>query len=459
MGQELKEVIRVAMIFRRLLMFVGITTCLTSWAQESSPSSVPLLTLDEAIQIATSRNREVQISAIDIIKAKEEVTQVKTNYFPKLDSNVLAGSPLQPFNFTIPAGTLGNYAATGPIPAKDSPIKSPARFGAFINASAAQPLTQIYKVRLAADQARLGIDLAKESLRAQQQETKRKVKEAYYQVSQLQAQVTSASAAVKALIELSTLTEQRLSHETVLASDSLSVNAKLRQARYKFVVAQDSLELQKLDLNRLLGRDLHTTFAVEDQPFGEVAEWDLRTAQKQALEQRPELREAHLQTKIAELDVRRERAKYIPDLSLQVSYLGFQNTNFLPQNVGTAGFLFQWQPFDWGFKKHRIAELKVTTQQRELAEQDAQQKVLLEVEDRFRKLGEARILLEAQADERQAQQVRLREVSDRYTQKVSLLSDLLQQTAAVTQAEAQYQQAVTGFWTARAELERAIGAQ
>ena len=94
-----------------------------------------------------------------------------------------------------------------------------------------------------------------------------------------------------------------------------------------------------------------------------------------------------------------------------------------------------------------------------MAEQDTQQKVLLEVEDKFRKLGEARILLEAQTDERQAQKVRLREVSDRYTQKVSLLSDLLQQTAAVTQAEAQYQEALTGFWTARAELERAIGAQ
>jgi len=448
------------MIFQRLLLLVGITSCLVAWGQEPDSHPGPaVLTLDEAIQIATSRNREVQISAIDVTKAKEEVTEVKTNYFPKLASYVLAGSPVQPFNFTIPAGTLGNYPATGPIPAKDSPIKSPARFGAFVNTSAAQPLTQIYKVRLAADQARLGIDLAKQNLRAQQQETRRRVKEAYYQVAQLQAQVTSANAGVDALIELSTLTERRLSHETVLASDSLSVKAKLRQARYKLVVAQDSLELQKKDLNRLLGRDLQTQFSVEVQPFGELAEWDLRTAQKQALEQRPELREAHLQTKIAELDVRRERAKYIPDLSLQVSYMGFQNVNFLPQNVGTAGFVFEWQPFDWGFKKHRIAELKATTQQKAVAEQDAQQKVLLEVEDKFRKLGEARMLLEAQADERHAEQVRLREVSDRYTQKATLLSDVLQQTAEVSKSEAEYQQALAGYWTAHAEFERAIGAQ
>ena len=447
------------MIFRRLLMLLSLTSCLTAWAQGTDPQPVPLLTLDEAIQIATSRNREVQISELDITKAKEEVTQVRTNYFPKLDTYVLAGAPMQPINFTVPAGTFGNYAATGPIPAKDSTIRSPSRLGAMAYGSAAQPLTQIYKISLAAQQARFGIDLAKEGLRAQQQETRRRVKEAYYKVAQLQAHVASANAAVEALIELSSLTEQRLSHETVLASDSLSVKAKVRQARYQLVVAQDSLELQKQDLNRLLGRDLFTSFSVETQPFGELTEWDLRTAQQQALEHRPELHEAHLQTKIAEMDVRRERAKYIPDLSFQVGYLGFQNVNFLPQNVGTAGFLFQWQPFDWGYKKHRIAEFKANTQQKALAEVDAQQKVLLEVLDKFRKLGEARILLQAQEDERHAEQVRLREVSDRYTQKASLLSDVLQQTATVSRSEADYQQALTGFWTAHAEFERAIGAQ
>ena len=185
----------------------------------------------------------------------------------------------------------------------------------------------------------------------------------------------------------------------------------------------------------------------------------METARKKALEQRPELREAHLQTKIAEMDVRRERAKYIPDLGAQVGYLGFQNMNFLPQNAGYVGFVFQWQPFDWGYKKHRIAELKATTEQKELTEQDAEQRVLLEVEDKFRKLQEARMLLDAQADQREAEQVRFREVTNRYNQQAALLSDLLQQQAAIAQAEAQYQQALAGVWTARAEFDKAIGTE
>ena len=441
-----------------LILCLQITLVGVAWGQTPAPDSpAPVLTLDEAIRIATGANRDIEISKLEVVKTQETVAQAKTNYLPKLDANVLAGVPLQPLNFTVPAGSFGTYPGIGPIPATNSSIHSPVRFGAFVNASAAQPLTQLFKVNLAVKQARLGVDLAKEGVRAQSQDTARQVKEAYYQVAELQSQIASARAAVQALSELSTLTERRLAQETVLQSDSLAVKAKLKQQRYQLLTAEDALELQKQNLNRLLGRDLRTPFSVEMLPFGELVEWDLDTARKQALEQRPELREAKLQTKIAEMDVRREHAKYIPDVSLQVSYLGFQNVNFLPQNAGAVGFQFQWQPFDWGYKKHRIAELKATTEQKATAEQDVEQRTLLDVEDRFRKLEEARMLLDAQTEQRGAEQAKLREMTDRYNQKAALLADLMQQQAAVSEAEAQYQQALAGFWTARANFEKAIG--
>src|SRR4029077_5450620 len=114
-------------------------------------------------------------------------------------------------------------------------------------------------------------------------------------------------------------------------------------------------------------------------------------------------------------------------------------------------------PFDWGYKKHRIAELNATTEQKATAERDVEQRILLEVEEKFRKLGEARLLLDALTDQREADQTKLREVTDRYNQKAALVSDLMQQQAGVSQAEAQYQQALAGFWTARADFEKAIG--
>ena len=352
-GPRERRTLKVSLSRVALILCLQLTILSVGWAQtpDTSTTTAPLLTLDEAIRIASGTNRDIHISKIEIIKAQEIVAQAKTNYLPKLDANVLAGVPLQPLNFRVPAGSLGTYPATGPIPATDTNIHSPVRFGAFVNASATQPLTQLFKVNLAVKQARLGIDLAKEGVRAQSQDTVRQVKEAYYQVAELQAQVTSARAAVRSLSELSTLTEQRLGQETVLLSESLTVKAKLKQQRYQLLIAEDSFELQKQNLNRLLGRELRTPFSVEMLPFGELVEWDLDTARKQALEERPELRGARIQTKIAELDVRREHAKYIPDLSLQVSYLGFQNVNFLPQSTGAVGFAVAMAAFRLGIQE------------------------------------------------------------------------------------------------------------
>ncbi len=440
------------------LLLLGLTALPVLWGQVSdSDSASPLLTLDEAVGIATAKNADVRISKLNITKAREKVAQTKTNYLPNLSLNVLPGAPLQTLNFTVPAGSFGTYAATGPIPATSSNIQSPQQFGAFIYATATQPLLQLYKINLAVQEARLGTALSNEGLRAQQQETRRQVKEAYYQVAQIQAQVESAKVAVQSLTELSTLTQRRLVAQTVLASDSLTVKAKLKQQRYQLLALQDSFDVHKQSLNRLLGRDLRTEFRVEMQPEVEIAESDVEIARKQALQQRPELREAHLQTETAQLDVRRQRAEYIPDLSVQVGYLSFQNFNVLPQNVGYTGILFQWQPYDWGYKKHRIRELKATTQQKSVAEEDAKQKVLLDVEDKFRKLRQARVLLEARTDGREAEQMKLREVTNRYGQQSALLSDLLEQQATLSEADAQYQQALAEFWTARAEFEKALG--
>jgi outer membrane protein TolC len=439
-------------------LLLGLTALPVVWAQApDADSPAPLLTLDEAVRLATANNRDVRNSELNVTKAREVVAQTRTNYFPKLDSYVLGGVPLQPLKFTVPAGSFGTYSGVGPIPVTNSDIRSPAKLGAFIDASAAQPLTQLYKVKLAVEQARLGTDLAQEDVRGQEQEITRQVKDAYYQLVQLQAQIESAKTSVDALMGLSTLTEQRLVAQTVLASDSLTVKAKLKQQRYQLLTLQDSFEMQKQSLNRLLGRDLLMQFTVEMQPVADVAESDLEIARKQALEQRSEVREARLQTKSAQLDVKRERAEYIPDLSLAVSYLSYQNVNPLPQNAGTAGFALKWQPFDWGYKKHRIRELKAATEQKVLTEQDAEQRVLLDVDDKFRKLGEARMLLDAQTDAREAEQAKLREVTDQFKQQSALLPDLLHQQAAVSQADAQYKQALAGFWTARAEFEKAIG--
>ena len=428
-----------------LLLFA----CLLSKAQ--------VLTLNDAVALALKENRNVQISALDVAKAGEATEATKTARLPQFNAYILGGESLTPIDFTIPRGALGVYPSTGPIPAQNATISTPQNFNALIYASAAQPVTQQRKIGLAIRESRVGEEMAEESLRQKKQDTAHQVKEAYYQIVQTQTQISSAQESLKYLTELAALTERNLAEQTVLKSDSLNVKAKLSNQRYQLLVLQDTLASQKEALNRLLGRDLATEFSVEEQPMPGAEELDLAAARREAAEKRSEIREARLQTKKTELDIRREHAEYLPDISVQLSYISLPNISFAPKNILSAGFLLQWQPFDWGQKKHKIEELRSTSKQAVLSAQDAEQQVLLDVNQKFRKLMETRALLDTQAAVQETEREKLRVMMNQYQQKASLLADLLQQQAQVAQADNQYQQALAGFWNAKAGFDHAVG--
>lgn len=416
-----------------------------------------VLTLSDAVALAVKENRNVQISTLDVAKASEVVAETKTARLPQFSAYILGGESLTPIDFNIPKGALGVYPNVGPIPAQNSNISTPQNFNGLIFLSAAQPVTQLRKIGLAIRESHVGEELAQESLRQKRQDTAHQVKEAYYQIVQTQTQIASAQESLKYLAELAALTERNLAEQTVLKSDSLNVKAKLSQQRYQLLVLQDTLASQKEALNRLLGRNLATEFSVEEQPLPTPEELDLTAARKAATEQRAEIREARLKTKMTELDIRRERAEYLPDISIQLSYISLPNISFAPKNIVSAGFLLQWQPFDWGQKKHKLEELRSTSRQSTLTAQDAEQQVLLDVNQKFRKLMETRALLDTQAAVQETEREKLRVMMNQYQQKSALLADLLQQQAAVAQADNQYQQSLAGFWTAKAGFDHAVG--
>jgi outer membrane protein TolC len=416
-----------------------------------------LLPLQEAIDTALQGNRQLQIGGLEIAKAAEATAEARTARFPQFKAYILGGVPLNPINFTIPRGTLGVYPNLGPLPAQNSQIGTPQRLAAFIYGSAAQPLTQLFKIRLAVRETRLGEQLAGEDLRQQRQDVAEQIREAYFQLIQIQSQVTSGEATLKYLTELSALTDRNLAEQTVLKSDSLTVKAKLSQQRYQLLTLRDSLATQKEALNRLMGRDLQLDFSVEIQTPPAAEELDLEAAQKKALDLRAEVRKARLQMTKADLEIRRERAEYLPDVSLQLSYLSLANVNFAPQNIASAGFLLDWQPFDWGQKRHHIEQLRSGAKQAALTAGDAEQQVLQDVRARYRRLLESRALLDTQAAQQQVENEKLRVVMNRYEQKAALLPDVLQQQSALAQADTQYRRAVAEFWTAQAAFQRALG--
>ena len=449
------------MFFRRLIricLFAAIpSVTFVMGAQEQERTSGELLTLDRAIEVARANNRDTKRAKFDIDRQREATAEAKTSYYPRFDTYLLGTQLLAPLNFSIGAGQLGTYPSTGPIPGTDINLHTPARPIAIASITVTQPITQIPRIRFSVAEQRLNEDLSLQSYSQRDQQLVSDVRRAYYSVLQSQSQAESQSATIRSLEELDHLTERRLQEITVLKADSLRVKAEGAKARYQLMMIEDALSDRKEFLNRLLGRDLLVEFSVQPVSSALPEELDLQAARKLALAQRPEIRIASIKKNQARLETKIEKTRYLPDISLQVNYLTTAGISFLPQNVGAVGALLTWQPWDWGQKRHNIAQKVIAEHEAVLTEEDARDQVLLDVDSQFRKLREARAQLAVAESARGSEQERLRNQTDAYAQQAILLSALLQQQASLATTEDEYRQALLAFWTARADFEKALG--
>lgn len=451
------------MRFNRLCLLS--VMCAFAWPHASSAQAqaasadgqAPLLKLDEAVSIALSNNRLVKNSSLEAQKYDFRVSTARSRRLPEFQFAMLGGELLQPFNFSVPAGVFGTYPGIGAIPATKSEIHTPAVFTTYMTAFADEPLLQQYKIGLGIRATEFGRDIAREDVRAERQKIAAEVRSTYFTLVSTQASVEAAREAVKTLQEAQRITAQYEAQETVLRADALDVEARLAKARYELSVAENGMSTQQEALNQLLGRDVGTAFRVDSMPEESTSDLNLAAARQQARANRPEYRQAQLKEKQAGYDLRLAKAEYIPDLSIHLVYQGITNVQVLPANVTTAGFLLTWEPFDWGRKRNNIREKANEVQQARNGVGETESQIDVEVGAKYRKWQEAYLLLEASRTAHEAAVEQLRVTSNKYKEQAALLKDFLQAQARSSETNSDYQQALSSYWSALAELRKAMG--
>lgn len=419
--------------------------------------SAPLLTLDQAVQIAIANNRPLQIASLDIEKSKWQVIATKTHRLPAFNTAMFASGDLTSPTFLFKEGQLGTLKNGDPIPSTNTTIPLSHGITGYALAQVSQPITQLYKIHLAIREQQLAEDLSSQQYRAQRQSVVDDVKQAYYAVLQTESALDSAAAAVKQYEETDRVTLQYVAQEAVLKSDSLEVKAKLAQAKYQVIDLQNTLQTQKEHLNDLLARDLETDFRTQQVPPVSLEETDLKFAQQTALAQRPEIQQAVINVQKADYDRKLAKADYIPNISAAFHYFTPLNTDILPQNIASAGLDMTWEPFEWGRRRDEVKQKVITLDQAQVQMKQAKSQVVLDVNNRYRKLSQSRVLLDVAQLAREAATQKLREVQDKYGEQAVLLRDVLQQQSALASANHDYEQALLGFWSAKADFEKALG--
>jgi outer membrane protein TolC len=428
-------------------------------AQSSASASAEILTLDQALSLALHDNRQVRNAQLAIGKAEDQLAAARTYRRPKFEFNMLAGQQLMSPDFTFTKGVLGNYANVGPIPDHDIKMSTPFRPTAIFSGQITQPLSQLHRIRLNIKQVELSGDISREQLRGQQQSVVNNVKRTYYAIVQTESALDSVRQALAFYRELDRVTGDYVIQQVALKADDLEVKTRLAKTETEELTVSNQLSTLKEQLNQLIGRDVTSEFKVTPVPETSLVATDLVAARSLALEQRPEIREARLRVKQAELDKRVKRSEYIPDISAALTYVSPRNfDSFVPRNFAAAGVVMTWEVFDWGRKKNELAERQKTIEQANNNLRDAESNVMIEVGSKMRDLKQAGQALRVARLKQETARENMRVSTDKYKLQATLISDVLQTQATLADADYQYQQALMAFWTAKAEYEKAIGA-
>ncbi|MCM3873162.1 MAG: TolC family protein [Pyrinomonadaceae bacterium] len=423
-------------------------------AQQAEPASGESLLLDQAINLALSDNHAMKIAKLEVERTDENISAAKTYRLPLLHMYTSVSGNLANNELRVPNPANNVFPGLGPFFTLNDRRKPTAIFAT----SVIEPLTQQYRIGLNIKLQRVSRELAQAKLRQQQHDTIDQVKKTYYSILQTSSALSSVEEALKSYRELDKVTGDYVIQQVSLKADLLVVQTRLAKVEYEQLELSNQLATQKERLNSLLGRAVDTSFEVAGVPEFTPFETDLVAARRLAVERRPELQQARLAIEQTTLDRRIKKSEYIPDVSVGFVYLTPRNyAPVIPKNFANVGVVVSWEFFDWGRKKHQLAEKDKVVEQAKNELNETEDQVLIDVGDKLRKLQQSgqglRVARVAESSARE----NLRVTTGRYKYQAVMLSDVLQSQASLAEASHGYQSALLAFWTAKTEFEKAIG--
>jgi outer membrane protein len=310
--------------------------------------------------------------------------------------------------------------------------------------------------------ARADVDAAEANEVSQQFNIALQVKREYANIlaareseSAARAQLEQAEAQLRAAVA-------RVQAGAATMSDSLRSLIQVGNARLALLTAQNSVRVASASLTRLVATPFFVTANPADTSDLPSAPLDSAALARMALEG-PVVRQADLNLRAANADVRSARSSYLPTVRMSYSYNGsgtepYRLTSGDDFRYGTnLSFSLNFPLFNNFSREDQITRARVAQDNAAAQQRDAR---LLAQQNLIQQLGALRTAEERiriQQASVLAAQEDLRVMQQRYALSASTLLDLLTSQSQLNQARAALIQARQDYRIARAQIEAIIG--
>jgi outer membrane protein TolC len=310
--------------------------------------------------------------------------------------------------------------------------------------------------RLEVERARLGREAAAAGRDRAGQDLALAAAEAYTRVLAADAALGAARAAVEAAEADLARARHRRDAGLATEADVLAVEVHLAEMREGAIRAQADAEIARASLNAAIGAPLDAAFEL-DAAVPPETPLDLLALESEAIQARPEARQAALGVSLAANARRAARAAFLPQVGVQ----GVWEANGATPGGQVASWALGAQVrlnlFRGLADQARLAEA-AEAEVREVAERERLEAAIrVEVRAAAARLQAARARAEvartALAQARESQRI----IRDRYESGLSTVTDLLRAAQAVLQAQALAERARVDVILQNVAVDRAVG--
>jgi outer membrane protein len=420
------------------------------WAQDP-------LSLRDAVRLSLEKNQAIAGSAAGMRASESRIEQARAGKLPKVnyaESFTRSDNPVFVFGSLLTQHQFGlDNFNIGPLNRPD-----------FINnfqsqVTVDQALYDAGQTSHAVKSAELGREMSREEKRRVELDVISGVTRAYYGTVLAAESLKAAEQAVKSAQADLQRAESIRAAGMSTDVDVLSIRVHLAAVTEQRINRAADLEVAKSALNDALGLPLDTphTLTTALQPY-DTPDVKLAALERDASSSRPEARQTHLATSLAQTQLEAARGSLLPEVSF---HGGFEADRQRFVTRGGANWLasisLRWNLFNGFSDKARIAESNQLLVRAESDERRTDSAVHLQVRRAYAALGAAEQRIEvaraavAEADES------LRITQNRYAAGMANVTDLLRNETAVLESRMRYLAAVHDQRIAATMLEYAAG--
>ena len=427
-----------------LIIWLAMLSISSAWAQRT-------LTLEEAIKVALENNKSIQISKSNLNIAKSRIIQSRSNFLPHLGFNSTYTWWEKGQKIEMPAGVFG------PEPISMSLDFTEDYVAAF---SLSQPLFTSGRIRQSYKISELGLKIAEEDYKDQEQKVIFSVKKAFYDLVLAQQFVGVTEEALSLAEEHSRITKLRFNAGEASEFEVLRAEVEVANLRPQIIKAKNSVKLATLGLKNNLGLGLGEEINIEGEFKREVPYPNLDVCLKTAFENRPELARLKYQEETAQRGVKLAKVNNWPSLSAVVNYQWLSQKLFYRKEWQDtySGFLVMSIPlFDGFYTRGKVKEAKAALESISIGEKQLKDGVELEVRQAYLSLLESSEIIKS-SEENVVQAKKNVEIAEEQFASGYVTSlDVMSTQLALTTAKTNYIQALHDYALAVAKLDKAIG--